>query len=114
MTKQRILPISIGKVGDDPYLKAHEAKNRGEHRNAKDLLFQAAVMLGVHSFWTEDPISDWEINLAKVDHAWGRSQKVDRPKLNRRDRRKNNSKKQLALAVLRTLEADLLEGFSDD
>jgi hypothetical protein len=113
MTK-RILPIVIGKAGDDPYLKAHEAKNRGEHKKAKDFLFQAAIAIGVPSFWTEDPISDWEINLAKVDHAWGRSQNVDRPKLNRRDRRKNDSKKQLAMIFARGLETGLLEGFSDD
>lgn len=78
------------------YLRAHEAKNRGQHTLAASLLRQAANELGAKRrfievylgsdkskapgqpwtqeeslTWTQDPLTDWDNNLAVVDRAWG-------------------------------------------
>lgn len=70
------------------YLQAHEAKNRGQHHLAVNLLRQAANELGAKHLWetfththrrtyqeplawTQNPLTDWERNLPVVDRAWG-------------------------------------------
>lgn len=70
------------------YLRAHEAKNRGQHTLAANLLRQAADELGAkrlwetptHGYtrrhrepltWTKNPLTDWDRNLPVVDRAWG-------------------------------------------